>query len=41
MPVGAVIAAAVEDALGAPGLVNVLPLRPDRVQAWAAQARER
>ncbi len=41
MPVGAVIAAGVEDALGAPGLVNVLPLRPDRVQAWAAQARER
>ena len=40
MPVGAVIAAGVEDALGAPGLVNVLPLRPDRVQAWAAQARE-
>ena len=41
MPVGAVIAAAVEDALGAPGLVDHLPLRPDRVQAWAAEARRR
>jgi CO/xanthine dehydrogenase Mo-binding subunit len=41
MPVGAVIAAGVEDALGAPGLVTDLPLRPDRVQAWVAKARER
>jgi carbon-monoxide dehydrogenase large subunit/6-hydroxypseudooxynicotine dehydrogenase subunit gamma len=41
MPVGAVIAAGVEEALGAPGLVNDLPLRPDRVHAWAAEARER
>jgi CO/xanthine dehydrogenase Mo-binding subunit len=41
MPVGAVIAAAVEDALGAPGVVDHLPLRPDRVQAWAAEARRR
>lgn len=38
MPVGAVVAAAVEDALGAPGVVTQLPLHPDRVQAWAAQA---
>jgi CO/xanthine dehydrogenase Mo-binding subunit len=41
MPVGAVIAAAVEDAFDAPGLVTELPLRPDRVQAWATKARER
>jgi CO/xanthine dehydrogenase Mo-binding subunit len=41
MPVGAVVAAAVEDALQAPGLVSALPLHPDRVQAWAAQALSR
>jgi aerobic carbon-monoxide dehydrogenase large subunit len=41
MPVGAVVAAAVEDALGAPGVVTQLPLHPDRVQAWAAQAAAR
>ena len=41
IPVGAVLAAAVEDALGAPGMVTQLPLHPDRVQAWAVQAAAR
>ena len=39
MPVGAVLAAAVEEALGEPGVVTQLPLHPDRVQAWAAPGR--
>jgi CO/xanthine dehydrogenase Mo-binding subunit len=34
MPVGAVVAAGVEDALGTPGLVNRLPLHPGRVLDW-------
>jgi CO/xanthine dehydrogenase Mo-binding subunit len=39
MPVGAVVASAVEDALGAPGLVNRLPVHPERVLDWVEQAR--
>jgi CO/xanthine dehydrogenase Mo-binding subunit len=39
MPVGAVVASGVEDALGAPGLVTRLPVHPERVLAWIAQAR--
>ena len=39
MPVGAVVAGGIEDALGAPGIVTRLPAHPERVQEWIAQAR--
>jgi carbon-monoxide dehydrogenase large subunit/6-hydroxypseudooxynicotine dehydrogenase subunit gamma len=40
MPVGAVVAAGIEDALGVPGLVTRLPAHPERVCEWIARAAE-
>jgi aerobic carbon-monoxide dehydrogenase large subunit len=36
-PVGAVIAAAIDDALGMPGAVTQLPVTPQRLRALLAQ----
>jgi CO/xanthine dehydrogenase Mo-binding subunit len=38
MPVGAVIAGALEDALGCAGIVTRLPAHPERVCEWIARA---
>jgi CO/xanthine dehydrogenase Mo-binding subunit len=41
MPVGAVVASGVEDALGAIGLATRLPAHPERVCEWIAEAARR
>jgi carbon-monoxide dehydrogenase large subunit/6-hydroxypseudooxynicotine dehydrogenase subunit gamma len=41
MPVGAVVAGGIEDALGCAGIVTQLPAHPERVIEWIAQAEER
>jgi carbon-monoxide dehydrogenase large subunit/6-hydroxypseudooxynicotine dehydrogenase subunit gamma len=41
MPVGAVVAAAIEDALGVSGLATMLPAHPERVAGWIAAAAGR
>jgi carbon-monoxide dehydrogenase large subunit/6-hydroxypseudooxynicotine dehydrogenase subunit gamma len=38
MPVGAVVAGGIEEALECPGLVTRLPAHPERVREWIAQA---
>jgi carbon-monoxide dehydrogenase large subunit/6-hydroxypseudooxynicotine dehydrogenase subunit gamma len=38
MPVGAVVAGGIEDALGAPGIATRLPAHPERVCDWIARA---
>jgi CO/xanthine dehydrogenase Mo-binding subunit len=38
MPVGAVVASGIDDALGMPGVASRLPAHPERVRAWIAQA---
>ncbi|MEA2424385.1 MAG: aerobic carbon-monoxide dehydrogenase large subunit [Thermoleophilaceae bacterium] len=41
MPVGAVVAGAIDDALGMPGVADRLPAHPERVRDWIALARDR